>query len=249
MLKVLISIDRYLSIRVKGWRTNYLKSDRALLVALLLGAFVFVFNHHLLYLHGIVVDGNNGTSQILCYYSTFLDGHYIPTWHFVRVFRVFSGRNAKMRGFCCSFYSSFKVHIFVYSLVPFLVLVAVNSMLIFRALTSGPKSLAFSQSSSSSRNARKRTLTSTIVSLTIMFIVTSLPYTLAAAIWYRKVYAYPLGKLLLNSLSLLSFSYHSFNFFVLFCTNKLFLSECRLIFSWLLLRRTRYELRNQSSTN
>ena len=82
VIKVLISLDRYLSIRIKGWRNNYMKSDRALKVALGLGTLLFVLNHHLLYLNGYIVE-KNGTSEIFCYYSTVLDGHYIPMWHFV----------------------------------------------------------------------------------------------------------------------------------------------------------------------
>ena len=73
-------------------------------------------------------------------------------------------------------------------------------------------------------------MTFTIVILTVMFLMSTLPYTFATTFFFLKLYDKPYGKLLINSLSLLSFSYHAFNCLILIVTNKQFLIECKSLY-------------------
>lgn len=121
-----------------------------------------------------------------------------------------------------------KIHGYSYSMIPFVILVVVNSLLIYHSIRN-PPSLAFSQSKT--RKAKNKTMTYTITTLTIMFIVTTLPYSIATGYWYDSLNSNKNGRIIIGTLSLLSFSYHSFNFVIFFLTNKQFLRECKSFIS------------------
>lgn len=120
----------------------------------------------------------------------------------------------------------FKAHIFLYSLGPFCILLVVNSLLIYQSL----KPVKLKGLVSKKRKEKSKTLTFTIVALTVMFFCTSLPYTIITAYWYLQLINAPLGQFILNILSILSFSYHGLNFLIFFFTNIKFWKECKLIF-------------------
>lgn len=125
------------------------------------------------------------------------------------------------------FITFYKIHGYFYSIVPFLILVVVNSLLIYHSLNlSSRKALVRSKN----RRAKHRTMTFTIVILTCMFICCTFPYAIATGYWFLELSTTRSGITVINFFSILSFSYHGLNFVVFFLTNRKFLFECKSLF-------------------
>ncbi|CAF0772754.1 unnamed protein product [Brachionus calyciflorus] len=198
---VCLSVDRYLKVRINSWRKIYSTSKNTATISFIVGLLIFIVNSHLLILNGYS-DNKNGTEIVRCYSPKFFFNHisYIPFWH--------------------------KVHVYLYSIIPFCILLVINSLLIFKSL----KPVQQIGLVSKRRKEKSKTLTYTIVALILMFFCSSLPYSIVTAYWYMELIGRPIGVLILNALSVLSFSYHSLNFVIFLFTNVKFWQECQLMF-------------------
>jgi hypothetical protein len=115
-LLVLISVEQLLSVMIKHWRTIYFKPIRARLTAAGLVAFFLILNSHVLFTFGYTRDVN-GTMIEFCYEPTYMPEIKI-SWG--------------------------KTHLFLYSVVPFVLLFLANVALVVkiqrrRTLISGTK--------------------------------------------------------------------------------------------------------------
>jgi hypothetical protein len=78
--KVLLSYDRYLSVRIKSWKSSYMTSKKALLTAFAVEASFRLFHSSILFTFGMLEESVNATTnesstRVICYG---IDG-YSPT--------------------------------------------------------------------------------------------------------------------------------------------------------------------------
>ena len=76
---------------------------------------------------------------------------------------------------------------------------------------------------------KKKSMSFTIILVTALFIICTLPYSVAVSYRYRGFLETNREKVVLSILRFLAFSYHSFNFLIFILTNKQFLRECKLL--------------------
>lgn len=74
-LLVIMSIDRYLNLKIKAWRSLYFKSNHALFLIVVLGIFFFVANSHL-----IILIGEEKNGKILCVKNNTDNDNWILIW-------------------------------------------------------------------------------------------------------------------------------------------------------------------------
>ncbi len=77
-LLVFLTLDRFISIHVKTWRSLYFKVNQALFCSLVIGTLLLVANSHLLILSGEKING-----QIICYISIKYDD-WMKFWNKVK---------------------------------------------------------------------------------------------------------------------------------------------------------------------
>ena len=70
-----MSIDRYLNLKIKAWRSLYFKSNHALFLIVVLGIFFFVANSHL-----IILIGEEKNGKILCVKNNTDNDNWILIW-------------------------------------------------------------------------------------------------------------------------------------------------------------------------
>ena len=113
----------------------------------------------------------------------------------------------------------------MYSIIPFGLLFMVNLFLIVFTCKLERNSQTFNRI----RKRKQKKLTYTIIILTWLFILATLPYYVGTAYLYIEMQSSLIGKCIQNFLSILSFSYHSLNFVIFFVSNKIFLKETKEI--------------------
>nr|QVK45791.1 G protein-coupled receptor [Proales similis] len=210
---VLISLDQYLSVRVKHWRTIYFKESRPLLAAASLTLLILLLNSNVLFTFGLQIEANNQT-QVICY--------TIPTYPSTQWMSIWG-----------------RVHLATYSVLPFALIALFNIMLISNiysrkkvresnaASASGPKQ-TISLSTSPSQKNKMDSMSKTIVFLTLLFIAMTLP-TAAASFFFNELFSTDHGLFIIYVCNTISFSYHGLNFFIYFLSNKRFRSQFREI--------------------
>lgn len=111
------------------------------------------------------------------------------------------------------------MHSFVHSYIPSIVLVVINSLLIYEIAIKNRKSIA---PVSNKKAAKNKEFVLSILLMTIFFIVLTVPITLTAA--YTDV-KNPDIKLVMNILDCMSFSFNALNFCIFLLFNKKFFNE------------------------
>ena len=103
---------------------------------------------------------------------------------------------------------------------------AVNAFLIYR--TAKSTKLVSAHLQSKSRADKQNAMNIMIVLTTVIFLATTLPYSIQSAFFFG---ANQPSTLLVYIFSDLSFTYHSLNFIIFFNTNRLFNEEVRILFN------------------
>ena len=86
------------------------------------------------------------------------------------------------------------------------------------------KRTASTVATSANRQENQKSLHKTVVSLTVLFIVMTLPGAVVTSVLYAYLEMHgDLGKLLITICDCISFSFHVLNFLILLLTNKRFL--------------------------
>lgn len=119
----------------------------------------------------------------------------------------------------------FKVHVYVYSIIPFSILVCSNLLLIKETLY---KSRAVVASTSHESQAKRKRMSLSILIMTITFILLTLPTTIAGGYFIKTLISTELGFTILFICDSLAFSYHALNFVVFLVFNKKFSREFKL---------------------
>lgn len=81
--------------------------------------------------------------------------------------------------------------------------------------------------SSSKASKRKTEMTRTILMVTFIYVALVLPSSILNAYFYPPIVALDEGQMIVNFISVVQFSYSSFNFVILYFSNKLFAQEMK----------------------
>ena len=117
------------------------------------------------------------------------------------------------------------VHSFVYSYIPYVISAMSNITLIFHLKTSRKSSVA----QNDTQKKRQNSVTITIIAMTVLFVVFTLPASLTAA-YFVQLIGSDEGRILLVAGDTIGFSYHAFSVIILSATNKRFLRHLKRIF-------------------
>lgn len=83
---VIMSLDRYFTVRIATWKTSYLTATRATALGYILFALIFLLQSNVLFTFGYEKTVNNSI-EILCYHSENLEStKWMSTWGSVSVY-------------------------------------------------------------------------------------------------------------------------------------------------------------------
>lgn len=120
------------------------------------------------------------------------------------------------------------MYTYIYSIVPFCLLVLVNSLLLIKSVFCN-KMNQVGPMTNSAQKRHKRSMTLTLIVITFSFILFTLPSSIAGGYLYRQMISSENGLATLYLLNNISFSFHSFNFIVFLIFNKKFQNEFKKI--------------------
>ena len=80
-MKVSISLERYLSFKIKLWKEKYFKTKKAHIFAALVCFIIYAINSNVLFKFGYEFNGN-GTDVVQCF-TTIPSTQWMAIWNFV----------------------------------------------------------------------------------------------------------------------------------------------------------------------
>lgn len=139
--------------------------------------------------------------------------------------------------------------------MPFLSLILINCGIIYeatrysRARRNTSNVVAPLQSTETASSMRKKAeMTRTILFITFLYILLSLPSAIVAGYFYNDIIVLNIGPMIITLVDNIQFSYPAFNFVILYFSNKLFAKEVKLLFSRVQIRSEQSQLGNTSMT-
>lgn len=78
---------------------------------------------------------------------------------------------------------------------------------------------------------RRTQMTRMILFITFLYIMLTLPGAIISGYFFGAIYQLEYGKMAINLINDIQFTYPAFNFFILFFTNKLFAQEVKSLYS------------------
>ncbi|CAF0884018.1 unnamed protein product [Brachionus calyciflorus] len=198
---ILVSIakDRLISTQNNNWRKFYTKGKRIYFYLLILIVIFCGINSPILIKMGYYTF-ENGTQILKCKVTFEND---------LTLHRVVS-----------------EIHLFLFSIIPFVCLVIINSILIYTVVLSKRKKIGFTNEAI----RKKLNMTKTILILNIQFIILTLPSSIISRFFYLNLIQTRIGTLILFVCDNFSFSFNSFNIITLYLTNKKFKDELKSLF-------------------
>ncbi len=185
----MISLDHNLSIRIQNWRNIYFNSNRAVLSASALVLFFLILNSSILFLFGLQIETNT-TKIVICFYlDIYPSTRWMEQWG--------------------------TAHLFLYSVIPFILLGISNIFLLRKAFESFKRKSSSTKSSAFARS---------ILINNILFFLMTLP-TAFVSYYFNHLFASEGGRLVITLANSVSFSYHAMCFFTNFLTNLKFRNE------------------------
>lgn len=111
----------------------------------------------------------------------------------------------------------------MYSVIPFGIIFIFNLLLIYKTL----KRKINPSNTVSPSTIKKKAMTRTVMIITLGFIVFTLPSAVIGSYFVNDLYYTLYGRVIIFICEAISFSYHSYNFFLYYAFNKQFREECR----------------------
>jgi hypothetical protein len=196
-----------LSVRFRSWSIKYFKLKETFIASLIIIIVVILANLHVPITFGLEVQ-INGTTYTFCYYKK-----AYPSTLWMRTYN--------------------KIHLLLYSALPFLLIFLANLLLI-KFLIKKSNHNEFNRRISTRRSKARKT----IMIVTITFILMTLPGAVCS-FFYSELLDLPFGSYIILFFDCVTFSYHSFHIFFLYFSNKLYKKELKNLFYF----------RAQSNTN
>jgi hypothetical protein len=113
--------------------------------------------------------------------------------------------------------------------VPYSLLLIINCLIILKATQFTRARRATNPSLNGV--ARRTQMTRMILLITFLFILLTLPSAIISGYFFGAIYQLEYGKMAINLINAIQFTYPVFNFFIMFFTNKLFEQEVKSLFS------------------
>ena len=114
----------------------------------------------------------------------------------------------------------------MYSLVPFILIISINTLLIYEI----KKQVGTVQSEA--KRAKHRAMNRLVITMAFLFVLFTLPGAVVTSILNKVLQEWGIsGFVIINICDALIFSYHGLNFVIVMLTNKRFLVEVKLYFS------------------
>lgn len=171
---------------------------RAHLAGIFICAAIYLINLNVLFTFGRenYIKGSNETKYVQCY-ATDQETQWMDRWN--------------------------KVHSYLYSFVPFVLITILNALLIYH-LYQVKTQLQNVQNSTLLKN--QIAISTTILAMTILFIVATSPGAIISQ-FYSTLIMSDSGKIILFAGDDISFSYHAYTIIILCLSNKEFLRKLR----------------------
>ncbi|RNA27475.1 neuromedin-U receptor 2-like, partial [Brachionus plicatilis] len=195
---VSIALDRLLSILVKKWQRFYFNDKKPIVYCITLALVLIALNCKVLESNGYI-NVVNGTELVVCYAQSDNDRSL--------------------------FYLFGQIHLYLYSIVPFMALLINDGVLVCVVVFSMKKSNA------ERGNKKKMNMTRTVLILNLSFVFLTLPSAIISGYFYLALSKSDIGYSALIFCDNLTFSFHSFNIITLFFFNSKFRSEFKFVFS------------------
>ena len=204
----------------------------------MLFALIFILNTTVLITHGYSIF-ENGTEIVIC--NAWYNYDY-------RIFNIMGRVNnyLTLDLFLLKFskvFFIFQIHLYTYSIIPFVILLIVNISLINTVYFKN-KILETEEKA----RAKKKRMSITVCFITMLFIILTLPGAVVSGYFYLDLINDHIGSLILVICDDISFSYHSFNFFFLLISNKKIFKESKRLFNNLLNRGSNSDSKKTSTT-
>nr|QVK45790.1 G protein-coupled receptor [Proales similis] len=205
---VACSVEQYLSVKINHWRTVHFKMQQAVRVSILLIIIILLLNSHMLLTYG--VERQEGNQSVTYCYSR----SDIPETEMTHIWNI--------------------AHLGLYSLGPFLLLVIFNSLLIRETLSRSSATAQqlnqlvvaplCAQRVSATRRYRFTALNRTVILITVLFFLMTLPCA-GITFFYDRLLNWQYGTLVITFFGELSFSYHGFTLVIIYFSNSRFRKE------------------------
>jgi hypothetical protein len=114
----------------------------------------------------------------------------------------------------------------LYSLAPFCLLMFSNLLLIKSIL---PSNMILNESEN--KKKRRKRLTITIIIITFSFLILTTPGAIVSGFLFMNLNSSEIGRLLINILDNISFSYNGLSFIILYLSNSVYSHELKTILS------------------
>ncbi len=183
--------------KIKNWKKVYFTRKIASITSIILALLIYFINSNVIFIYGYEFE-SNGTVITQCY-TTIPSTIWMEIWN--------------------------NVHSYLYSFIPFALLVIVNIFLIVD-LQQKKKLVRVSDSTIKKNQV---SINVSIVVCTILFITSTCPSAIASQYYNILLQTYT-GLIVLNVSDCIGFSYHAFSVIILCLSNKHFYRKFKLVF-------------------
>ena len=206
--QVSVSIDRLLGIKFMNWNKRFFYGNRITYFALSLIILCFSYNIYFSLDNGYV-SYENGTETIFCNKPKSGNWDILNAW-----FLVIKNNFLNVLVLNLILFKLFQSFLFLYSILPFALLLLFNSLII--------KTVISSRHNISQSVKRQRKMAFTVLSVSFLFIITSLPTASIQGETIGYLLSFDLGQLIVTCCNSIVFTYQASNFWILSATNGKF---------------------------
>jgi hypothetical protein len=199
ILLLMLTIDRLLIMVSSKWRSKYTNKRFANKLILIVVLFVFVLNFFI-----PITLGNKG---IVTYKLKYLKKNHLNNVKNVSMCHCYDDNHQFLK-----FWN--KLHLFLYALLPFPILLALNLIVIYLTADAAKSASEISATNYKRFKSGQNFVTRLLIFLTLSFFFTTLPSTLIYAFYHQQILKLRYGRVTLNLLNTLQFSRHGLNWII-----------------------------------
>jgi hypothetical protein len=215
LLLSMLTIDRYFTVAALPGnlisKFPFRTRRNSFIWSLLVIFVIFVLNVHIPILNGVTIENNVSKFDMYLFNTSMMFNDYFVCYLYPTTFKVFPYWEI--------------VHLILYSAVPFLIMALFNSLLIYKSLNVCKKA-AFA----SKNDGKKLKLTASLIITTIVFLLMTLPSSIAFGFFMNDLLLYEYGEIILHFLDHFSYLNRSSLLFTFYLTNENFKKGVKNLF-------------------
>ena len=190
LLLSMLTIDRYFTVATLPGnfisKLPFRTRRNSFIWSLIITFSIFILNIHITILNGVTLENNVSRFDMYLFNTSMMFNNYFVCYLYPTTFKVFPYWEI--------------VHLIIYSAVPFLLMALFNSLLIYKSLNVCKKATIASKN-----DGKKLKLTVSLVITTLVFLLMTLPSSIAFGFFMDELLLYEYGEIILNFLD--HFSY------------------------------------------